>query len=210
MQEATLRVRIPGCWVSRLADDGRTVRIVDRKVVNGREMESLFEVTRPRDGPPWDKLMREARDRPTVSRVRAVTSDDERLLGIVRCGTCRSCRVLASSDCFVTSIRARDGTIEWTVRFDDKRKLSRLLSELRRTKVLAELRRVVPVRGGSLLTRRQAEVLRLALEAGYFEFPKGAGVEYLANRLRVAKSTVSETLHRAEQKILRAYVDAHG
>ena len=206
MLEATVEVRIPGCWVSRLAEAGATVRVVDRKIVAPGAMKSLFEITHPGEGVGWGQIVNDIRDHPSVAQVRAVQSDEERLLGIVRCENCNSCRALVSSECFVTNAVTREGAMEWTVRFDDKRKLARLLEDLRRTPAAAEVKRLVSVRDGSVLTRRQTEVLRLALDMGYFEFPKHAGVEDLAKRLGVSKSTVCETLHRAERKVLREFL----
>lgn len=207
MLEANLRVRIPGCWVAGLTSGGRSVRIVDRKVVDGRTMESLFELDREERDGGWPEVVHDLRAHPQVTGVRAVASDDERLLGIVRCQNCNSCRALLNSNCFVTNILSRDGAVEWTVRFDDKRKLADLLRRLERTGVAVDIRRVSSVRGNSILTRRQAQVLRVALDSGYFDFPKGTGIEELARRLGVSKSTISEILHRAERKILRAYVE---
>ena len=205
MHEATVQVRIPGCWVAQIANDGRSVRVVDRKVA-AREMHSLFEVSRQGGGAPWSGLVEEIREVPAVTYAREVTSDEERLLGIVHCGNCHSCRTLLSSECFVMDTVARDGTIEWTLRFDERAKLAQLLEDLKRMRIPTEVKRVVPVRGGSILTPRQEEVLRLAVEMGYFEFPKRVGVAGLAKRFGVSKSTLSETLHRAERKILQSYL----
>ena len=58
------------------------------------------------------------------------------------------------------------------------------------------------------LTDRQARVLRAALDAGYYEEPAGVSVTGLADRLDLAKSTVSETLRRAEAALAETYVDA--
>lgn len=210
MLEATVRVRIPNCWASRIAADGKSLRIVDRKLANGGAMESLVEVSRRgRDGGGEDDFEAQVLAQPTVTEFRAVARDEKRVLGVVRCEKCKSCRALMTSDLFLTNAVSRDGSIEWTVRFDHVRNLDTLLRKLRRNRVSVDLRRLAPVRGGSLLTRRQAQVLRLALDHGYFEFPKEVGIEDLANRLGVAKSTVAETLHRAERKVLRSYVDEH-
>lgn len=209
MLEATLRVRIPNCWASRIAAEGKSLRIVDRKVANDGAMESLVDVSRRGGDGFGGDFAATVLAQPTVTEFRAVARDEKRVLGVVRCENCKSCRALMTSDLFLTNAVSRDGSIEWTVRFDRVRNLDTLLRKLRRNRVSVDLRRLAPVRGGSLLTRRQAQVLRLALDQGYFEFPKKVGIEDLAGRLGVAKSTVAETLHRAERKVLRSYVDEH-
>jgi hypothetical protein len=60
----------------------------------------------------------------------------------------------------------------------------------------------------SLLTDRQAEFVRTAVEEGYYATPRRTTLTDLADELDVAKSTLSETLHRAEGAIIREWIDA--
>jgi predicted DNA binding protein len=208
--EATLRVRIPGCWATRIAQDGGRLRIVDRKIVDGRAMESLVEIGGHVGDPRWAQLSDLILSQPKVSEFRSLATDAEHVLGIVRCENCLSCRTLVTSNCFVTSAVSREGAIEWTLRFDDKRKIAKLVGDLQRARIPVDIARIASVREKPLLTPRQSEVLHLALESGYFDFPKRTGIEALAQRLGVSKSTVAETLHRAERKVLQTFVDRNG
>lgn len=54
-----------------------------------------------------------------------------------------------------------------------------------------------------LLSERQAELVDTALEAGYYDTPRRTTLVELAADLDVAPSTVSETLHRAEERIIK-------
>ncbi|HET7323482.1 MAG TPA: helix-turn-helix domain-containing protein [Halococcus sp.] len=54
----------------------------------------------------------------------------------------------------------------------------------------------------SSLSARQAEVLELAYEAGYFDWPRRTDVETLADRLDISHPTVLEHLRKAEKKII--------
>ncbi|MEK6851915.1 MAG: helix-turn-helix domain-containing protein [Candidatus Thermoplasmatota archaeon] len=210
MLEATLRVHIPGCWATRIAQNGHVLRIVDRKIVKGSAMESLVEIGGRAGDPHWAQLSDMILSQPKVSDFRSLMTDAEHILGIVRCEDCLSCRTLVTSDCFVTSAVSREGAIEWTLRFDDKRKIAKLVGELQRARIPVDVARIASIRGKPMLTPRQSEVLRLALGMGYFDFPKRAGIEALAQRLGVSKSTVAETLHRAERKVLTTFVERNG
>jgi predicted DNA binding protein len=169
-------------------------------------MDSLVEIRRHGVESTWDELIAAARKGTAITDFRAVASDEKRLLGIVRCRACNLCKQLVESDCFVTSVTSSDGSLEWTVRFDDPKRLAELVAGLNRRETTTSVRRVSRVPGASSLTPRQAEVLTLAYELGYFEFPKKVGVDALARRLGVAKSTVAETLHRAEKKALASAI----
>ncbi|UPM42646.1 helix-turn-helix domain-containing protein [Halocatena salina] len=57
-------------------------------------------------------------------------------------------------------------------------------------------------RATGALTDRQFEVLRTALDLGYFEVPREASLAELATELGCAESTVSVTLRKAEAAIV--------
>lgn len=56
-----------------------------------------------------------------------------------------------------------------------------------------------------LLTDRQRRLLSAAIEAGYYDTPRRCSLTELADREGIAKSTASETLHRAEERIVKQY-----
>lgn len=58
----------------------------------------------------------------------------------------------------------------------------------------------------TLLTPRQRDLVLTAVEAGYYDTPRDCTLTELATAADVAKSTASETLHRAEGAIVRAFV----
>ncbi|EMA46073.1 helix-turn-helix domain-containing protein [Halococcus saccharolyticus] len=58
-----------------------------------------------------------------------------------------------------------------------------------------------------LLTDSQLELVRTAIEQGYYDTPRRCSLTDLAAESDVAKSTCSETLHRAEEKIMKRFVE---
>ena len=58
----------------------------------------------------------------------------------------------------------------------------------------------------SMLTDRQLEVFRTAVELGYDEIPRRAAHEDIADELDCAPSTVDEHLRKAESRVLSALV----
>ena len=56
-----------------------------------------------------------------------------------------------------------------------------------------------------LLTDRQESLVRTAIENGYYDTPRTATLTELAEMEGLAKSTCSETLHRAEGKIIKEF-----
>jgi len=60
-----------------------------------------------------------------------------------------------------------------------------------------------------LLTDPQRDLVETALELGYYDTPRTCSLTELADEIGQAKSTVSETLHRAEGKIIRQFVETN-
>jgi predicted DNA binding protein len=54
----------------------------------------------------------------------------------------------------------------------------------------------------SLLSSRQLETIKHAYEAGYFDWPRRADAETLANQLDISHSTFLEHLRKAEKKVI--------
>lgn len=60
---------------------------------------------------------------------------------------------------------------------------------------------------GGQLSERQGEVIELALDEGYFEWPRETDAETLADELDIAHSTFLEHLRKAEKKLLIEALD---
>jgi predicted DNA binding protein len=60
---------------------------------------------------------------------------------------------------------------------------------------------------GGTLSDRQGEVIELALDEGYFEWPRETDSEMLAEELGIAQSTFLEHLRKAEKKLLVEALD---
>lgn len=100
----------------------------------------------------------------------------------------------------------RDGRANWTVSATHDR-LSALGRELRALNIDFEVEAINQQKQtGQLLTDRQASLLETAVEEGYYDTPRDCTLTELAEGVGIAKSTASETLHRAESQIIKEYV----
>lgn len=60
---------------------------------------------------------------------------------------------------------------------------------------------------GRILTDRQRRLVNAAIEHGYYDTPRTCSLTELADELDRAKSTVSESLHRAEEAIIKDFAE---
>lgn len=100
-----------------------------------------------------------------------------------------------------------DGRANWTVSATHER-LSSLGEELRALNINFEVESINQQKEtAQLLTKRQENLLETAVEEGYYDTPRGCTLTELAEAVGIAKSTASETLHRAESQIVKDFVE---
>ncbi|WP_210433905.1 helix-turn-helix domain-containing protein [Acidianus brierleyi] len=98
----------------------------------------------------------------------------------------------------------------WTVILSDYTELKKLLKEFLNYKIDTKIIKVVKVKSQDILTARQEQILKIAFEAGFFDFPRKIKVSELADKLNISVSNLSEILRRAEKNIIGNYFRERG
>jgi predicted DNA binding protein len=135
-----------------------------------------------------------------------LSSDSAKVL--VKEHTCLLAHSIIGSGCFITKATIKDNSIVWNVICDDDGFLD-LMRSLEECEVEFEiLYKGKPLEGDkrTKVTYREEEILRIALEKGFFDFPKKIKLEELAESLGIAPSTLSEILRRGQKKILTKFL----
>ncbi|BFI75569.1 helix-turn-helix domain-containing protein [Sulfurisphaera ohwakuensis] len=101
-------------------------------------------------------------------------------------------------------------SIIWTVIVDGYHELKRLLKEFVDNKIDVKVLKVVKAKSDATITARQEQIIKIALEAGYFDFPRRITLNQLAEKLNISSSTLAEILRRAEKNIIEAYFKERG
>ncbi|WP_415382047.1 helix-turn-helix domain-containing protein [Halosimplex sp. TS25] len=100
-----------------------------------------------------------------------------------------------------------DGSVTWEVTAPRDR-LSTLGDQLRQFGIDFEVLAVrQEMETEQLLTPKQHRLVQTAVEEGYYDTPRECTLTELADEADIAKSTCSETLHRAEEKIVKEFTD---
>lgn len=205
MIEAVLRVTLPCGWVTEVTGGfGATLNVVEQKPARGGVLQSLVEID-PGDADP-NAILETLRRNRFIRGVEAIVPPKGKILATLQVANCRACHELASSECFLTDATATEGGgLEWRLLAPRRAAVEALVTALRGRKIPVELAAIKNVKGSGSLTDRQARVVSLAYELGYFEFPKKINLTDLAKKLGVSKAALSETLRTGEEKILHAY-----
>lgn len=101
----------------------------------------------------------------------------------------------------------KDGQATWELTASRDR-LSKLVEQLEAFEISFKVESIKRfVDPDRLLTNRQRQLLVAAAERGYYDTPRGCSLTELAEALGVSKSSVSETLHRAEGRVVKRYIE---
>jgi predicted DNA binding protein len=124
---------------------------------------------------------------------------------LVKEHTCLLAHSILASGCLITKASLEGKEIVWNTICDDESFL-RLMKNLEESEVSFEiLYKGRPESGKSKITYREEEILKIALEKGFFDFPKRIKLEELAEIFGIAPSTLSEILRRGQKKVLKEY-----
>jgi len=101
-------------------------------------------------------------------------------------------------------------SIIWTVIIDGYEELKKLLKEFVEAKIDVKVLKVVKAKSEDIVTSRQEQIIKIALEAGFFDFPRKITLNQLAEKLNISSSTLAEIIRRAEKNIIEAYFKERG
>ncbi len=209
MREIVLQLKAPRTWVSEVTEKHpSTVRILDCKPAETKDgIRQLVEVTSDPEG--LEKIVKDVKASPLVKEAYIVETKKGRMIGSlltssVFCGMIMGSNAFCRT-CFFQSKSRPDGTVEWTIAFTGREALNELLERLKHEEVEVKILRLSSVADVETLTSRQRNIVEIALEEGYFDYPRRVTLRQLAKTVGVSASTVSEVLRRAEKKILSTY-----
>ncbi len=150
-------------------------------------------------------------------------------VGLIRTtiGETNAMRVIRDNGGFITGpFEIEDGQERWEVGFDDERTADDTLAALEvNNEFTVEERTSLELdplfdllynsdaaesllEGCRELSDTERQTLVVAAEKGYFDQPRGATLQMLANEFDVSDTAVSKNVRRAERKILKRVVDA--
>ena len=205
MIQAVLECPQPHGWIRLAADRyAANIEVLDSKLLPGSVVEHLFEL-QVEPGLVEDLLAMVRNDKDVIE-VDFMKSKGGHIYGAVSSKRCTVCRMVAQSKCFLSSlVIGTKGQPQWTV-LGGNDSYKELVTGLEKNSIPYKLRLLKELHESELLTGRQEEILSIAFESGYFDFPKKTGLKELAARTGVKESTLAEILRRGQKKVLREYL----
>jgi len=197
--EVHLLVDAPENWVKAM-NQGHSalIKIMD---VKGSDKASAVQnfVDISTSNMSADKLIKTLGSSQGIMNIDLVRLDPHRVMGTITTEYCPVCSTLSGLNCSLLSANTRgDGKMEWKLLLSGDDTIKKVTDRLIAQKVKFEILQVTRLNSRKDLTTRQEQIVKMALELGYFEFPKKIRLEELSERLGISPGTLSEILRRAE------------
>lgn len=205
MREVVLKVTLPNKWLLDIANRfGFSINKMNCMplaqygcrwliTINGEEEEVKY-------------FIEEIGNYPGISNINTCKSPDGGTYASLVNNECPACKVLGNSDCYLISGRsAGNNDVEWTLIVGKKGALTALMKELRAKDCEVELVKSSSLTQNRILTKRQNDIVEIALKKGYYDIPKKTTIKKLSNLLSISPSTLAEILQRGEKKIISQY-----
>jgi len=203
MIKATLTVKGVSCWAEKLARASNLAINVRscRPSSDAQSVQNWVEILG--EDEKIDSIKNEIDDEVISSQIVKVKKG--KAFGVVVAPTCAAAEALRDLTCVITSHAVeRDGSISLEVLASGRNTLKELIDRFRsfgaEVAVVKETSNIEEEK----LTGRQEEIVRKALEMGYYDYPRRIRQKELADACGVASSTLAEVLRRAERNIIAA------
>lgn len=205
MIEASITLEMPDNWVKAVGSKFPTpIRFIECMPFGDTGGRSLVEI----EGDPliMDQMIKEIKKHPSVCKVDVSHFGDGRISGSIVTNQCVACRALTGTECFLTRAKTTpDGKVEWTVTTGGNSSLATLIDRLKESGCTVQIRSITRISGQNVVTKRQEEILRIALKSGYYDYPRRTTIRKLAEMLEISPSTLGEILQRGERNIIESF-----
>jgi predicted DNA binding protein len=205
MMEVILKIRMPDNWVKDVGRKYPTpIKFLECMPYGESGGRGLIEINDEDD--KISEIIEEIKDHPDVCRVDISPLKNGGVLGSIITNKCIACRVLTGSECFLTSaLSLGDGRVQWSLISGGEGALGELIEKLNAYGCDVELKSTTRLNKKVLLTSRQKEIVKMAYERGYYDYPKKITIKELARMFDVVPSTLNEILQRGERKVMHWY-----
>jgi predicted DNA binding protein len=202
--EAVLQCPQPHSWIEIAANKySAKVEILDSKMLPNDTVQHLFDV-QVKPGLSEDLLIALRRDNDLIN-IETMKSKSGHIYGSATSLRCTVCKYLAKSKCFLASVDITSKGARWTI-IGNNDSFREFLMALEKDKIPFKVKMRRNLEDNELLTARQEQILTIAFERGYFDFPKKVGLKELSILADIRTSTLTEIVRRGQKKILGEYL----
>jgi len=205
MLEAILAVDTPTDWKKEIIQKYHAkINVLDCLPYLKKGNKDLVKIEV--DPKHMQMLLEDVKKNPMVDEMDLSAIEDGVIKGAVATTQCIACCSMVGDEAFLIDSRLDDeGKTIWTLLVTEKESVRRLIRVLEGHRYHVELRKLTSIDNQELMTSRQEDILRIAFERGYFDYPKRISLRDLASMFDISISTLSEMLRKGQRKIMEEY-----
>ncbi len=205
MLEAVLAIETPVEWKQELTSKYHAkINVLDCLPYSDDGNKDLVEIEV--DPQYAEMILEDVKKNPEVDLVDLTIVDRGRIKGAVATNECIACCSMVGSEAFlVDSNMDKGGKTVWRLLATDKEAIRVIIADLENHRYHVELMKLTSVDVDELMTSRQEDILQIAFERGYFDYPKKISLRDLAAMFDISISTLSEMLRKGQRKIMEEY-----
>jgi predicted DNA binding protein len=210
MIEVHLLVDTPENWIKAMNQGhAALIKIMDAKPsATTSAVQDFVEISSNKVSA--DQLINTLGSSKDIKDIDLVRLGPHSVMGSITTQNCPVCSTLSGLNCsLLSAVTKEENKMEWRLLLSGDDTLKKVTERLDSQHIGFEILQVSHLTNVKDLTTRQEQIVKMALEMGYFEFPKKIRLEELSERLGISAGTLSEILRRAEKNILTRYFREH-
>lgn len=205
---ATITLRVAHCWLTNLIRKGMAKIGNIRMYEVNREDNTITEVVTlflDKDIDVRD-IIHEVRGSRYVKKARLIRKDGNRATMEVKATECPLYTILLYDAITFRKERVKpNGDIELSMIFTRRRSLDRVLDRITHEVSDTTIKDIKIRKRAYPLSEIQENIIRTALDLGYYDYPKKITLKELGELLDLSPSYLNEVLKKAEKKIITEY-----
>lgn len=202
MLQVTLSIGLSCPWMTFLSRKyGGDITLLDCKPRPASNGTSALAKICAASGTP-ERITHDLQERGLVKDAVFHTIKPGVFFGIVTTKGCPCGSTIMPSYHLVSATAESTERLRWTLLVGENEGLKELVKSLEKRGVDFRIKKVAKVKPTWPTTRRQEEVLRIALALGFYEVPRKIGLKELAKIFGISPRGLSEILRRGERKVI--------
>jgi len=203
--KAEFQIRLPeGLWIAALSKKYPETTFEILSILPTVEMigNALFKIS----GPDVEQILIEIKLHPSSTELYLISDlANSKIINVKTKDPWLLISLIKSEVILKMPVIIKNGIANWEI-LAPQEKISTLNKLFAEKGIDFKLKSIGKYREEPQLTARQSEVLDLALKQGYYEIPRKITLTQLADKLAVAKSTLSGILRRIDKKLVQTEI----
>ena len=140
-----------------------------------------------------------------IDLVNTTDISDNKFILTVSVDECDICQAILRSGCFLKNAHTSNDKIVWKFVAPKKEYVKIIIDSLENLRIKYELNKLRELGEAEVLTPKQEQILKVAFERGYFDFPKKCGIRDLSVDTNISTASISATLRRATKRLVQQH-----